>query len=217
MRHAGGDSACEVPGAGAGVHGAVPPRVGGHRSPGDRPRGQCVGGAGHGDGRVDDSVRAARSAGASPLAALAQRRAGGGRKGQPSPTRPSCGTCTCWWSPRRPAILIPRFGGRAGACGRWPWRWTGWAITSVKRWSRSCCTPSATASKAHVKSREGRQHPDRDAQFRYIAQVVRRWQRQRQPTISVDTKKKELVGDFKMAGASGAQRRRPSGSAFTIS
>ena len=52
----------------------------------------------------------------------------------------------------------------------------------------------------NVKTREGRQHPDRDAQFRYIAQVVRRWQRQRQPTISVDTKKKELVGDFKNGG-----------------
>ena len=52
----------------------------------------------------------------------------------------------------------------------------------------------------NVKTREGRQHPDRDAQFRYIAQVVRRWQRRRQPTISVDTKKKELVGDFKNGG-----------------
>ena len=52
----------------------------------------------------------------------------------------------------------------------------------------------------NVKTREGRQHPDRDAQFRYIAKVVRRWQRRRQPTISVDTKKKELVGDFKNGG-----------------
>jgi DDE family transposase len=42
----------------------------------------------------------------------------------------------------------------------------------------------------NAKTREGRQHPDRDAQFRYIAQIVRRWQRRRQPTISVDTKKK---------------------------
>jgi Rhodopirellula transposase DDE domain len=52
----------------------------------------------------------------------------------------------------------------------------------------------------NVKTREGRQHPDRDAQFRYIAQAVRRWQRRHQPTISVDTKKKELVGDFKNGG-----------------
>ncbi|TAK30233.1 MAG: ISAzo13 family transposase [Myxococcaceae bacterium] len=52
----------------------------------------------------------------------------------------------------------------------------------------------------NVKTREGRQHPDRDAQFRYIADAVRRWQRRGQPTISVDTKKKELVGDFKNGG-----------------
>ncbi len=52
----------------------------------------------------------------------------------------------------------------------------------------------------NVKTREGAQHPDRDAQFRYIAELVRREQHRRQPTISVDTKKKELVGDFKNTG-----------------
>ena len=52
----------------------------------------------------------------------------------------------------------------------------------------------------NVKTREGRQHVDRDAQFRYIAGRVRAAQRRRQPTISVDTKKKELVGAFKTAG-----------------
>ena len=53
---------------------------------------------------------------------------------------------------------------------------------------------------ANVKTREGRQHPDRDAQFRHLAATVRRAQRQQQPTISVDTKKKELIGDFKNGG-----------------
>lgn len=52
----------------------------------------------------------------------------------------------------------------------------------------------------NAKTREGRQHADRDAQFRYIARRVRAAQRAQQPTISVDTKKKELVGDFKNAG-----------------
>jgi len=52
----------------------------------------------------------------------------------------------------------------------------------------------------NAKTREGTQHRDRDAQFRYIAGTVRRSQRRQQPTISVDTKKKELVGDFKNAG-----------------
>ncbi len=50
------------------------------------------------------------------------------------------------------------------------------------------------------KTREGTSHPDRDAQFRYINQQVRRFQAATQPVISVDTKKKELVGDFKNAG-----------------
>ena len=53
---------------------------------------------------------------------------------------------------------------------------------------------------ANRKTREGPAHPDRDAQFRYINQQVRRFQGAIQPVISVDTKKKELVGDFKNAG-----------------
>jgi Rhodopirellula transposase DDE domain len=50
------------------------------------------------------------------------------------------------------------------------------------------------------KTREGDSHPDRDAQFEYIAKQVRAFQRRGQPVVSVDTKKKELVGDFKNAG-----------------
>jgi len=47
------------------------------------------------------------------------------------------------------------------------------------------------------KGREGPNHPDRDGQFRYINGLVRAFQAKEQPVISVDTKKKELVGDFK--------------------
>jgi transposase len=50
------------------------------------------------------------------------------------------------------------------------------------------------------KTREGADHPDRDAQFHYIARKVRQFQRRGQPAISVDTKKRELVGLFKNAG-----------------
>ena len=50
------------------------------------------------------------------------------------------------------------------------------------------------------KTTEGKQHPDRDAQFKYINQKSQEQQRRGQPVISVDTKKKELVGDFKNAG-----------------
>ena len=50
------------------------------------------------------------------------------------------------------------------------------------------------------KTKEGADHPDRDAQFEHINAKVRTFQRRGQPVISVDTKKKELVGDFKNAG-----------------
>ena len=50
------------------------------------------------------------------------------------------------------------------------------------------------------KTREGAGHPDRNAQFEHIARRAKQFQRRGQPVISVDTKKKELVGDFKNAG-----------------
>lgn len=53
---------------------------------------------------------------------------------------------------------------------------------------------------ANRKTREGKQHPDRDAQFQHINKRVRSCQRRRQPVISVDAKKRELVGDFKNGG-----------------
>ncbi len=53
---------------------------------------------------------------------------------------------------------------------------------------------------ANRKTREGNQHPDRNAQFEHINDQVVTFHRQRQPVISVDTKKKELVGDFRNVG-----------------
>ncbi|ANZ21838.1 rhodopirellula transposase [Streptomyces noursei ATCC 11455] len=53
---------------------------------------------------------------------------------------------------------------------------------------------------ANAKTVEGRQHPDRDAQFRYINDRAKGHMAAGQPVISVDTKKKELVGDYKNAG-----------------
>lgn len=50
------------------------------------------------------------------------------------------------------------------------------------------------------KTKEGSGHPDRDAQFRYIQSRVEEIQNQGQPVVSVDTKKKELIGDFKNGG-----------------
>lgn len=50
------------------------------------------------------------------------------------------------------------------------------------------------------KTREGSSHPDRDAQFGYLNDQVTLFQADKQPVISVDTKKKELVGDFHNGG-----------------
>ena len=60
---------------------------------------------------------------------------------------------------------------------------------------------------ANRKMLEGASHPDRDAQFEHINAVVAAAQAAKQPAISVDTKKKELIGDFKNAG----QQWRPKG------
>ena len=56
---------------------------------------------------------------------------------------------------------------------------------------------------------EGKQHPDRNAQFEYISQLAKRFVRQKKPVISVDTKKKELVGDFKNRGREWQPKGRP--------
>jgi hypothetical protein len=53
---------------------------------------------------------------------------------------------------------------------------------------------------ANRKTREGSNHPDRNAQFEHINQEVQRVQKRGQPVVSIDTKKKENVGDFKNLG-----------------
>ncbi len=50
------------------------------------------------------------------------------------------------------------------------------------------------------KTKEGGNHPDRNAQFEHINAAVTKFQRRGQPVISIDTKKKELVGEFKNGG-----------------
>jgi transposase len=68
---------------------------------------------------------------------------------------------------------------------------------------RSVCTllhAQHYSLQANRKTREGNTHPDRDAQFQYINASVKQFQRAHQPVISVDTKKKELVGNFKNPG-----------------
>lgn len=68
-----------------------------------------------------------------------------------------------------------------------------WVVAKLLRELNYSC-------QANRKTREGSSHPDRDAQFRHINQVLQTAIAAGEPAISVDTKKKELVGDFKNNG-----------------
>ena len=62
---------------------------------------------------------------------------------------------------------------------------------------------------ANRKTKEGQDHPDRNAQFEYINQQVRAFQKERQPVVSVDAKKKEMIGDFRNPGREWHRRGQP--------
>lgn len=62
---------------------------------------------------------------------------------------------------------------------------------------------------ANAKTREGSSHPDRNAQFEYINTLAKAFQKRNQPVISVDAKKKELVGNYKNKGAEWSLKGRP--------
>ena len=68
------------------------------------------------------------------------------------------------------------------------------------RRSRSCCTSTATACKRRTRPWRAAQHPDRNAQFEHINAKAEDCIKRGEPVISVDTKKKELVGNFKNGG-----------------
>jgi transposase len=93
-----------------------------------------------------------------------------------------------------------------------PLRWTAKSLRTLARELGAqghACSPSSVAPllrqlgfslQAARKTQQGASHPDRDAQFRYINRTVQAAFDGGQPVISVDTKKKELVGDFRNAG-----------------
>lgn len=62
---------------------------------------------------------------------------------------------------------------------------------------------------ANRKTREGKQHPDRNAQFEYINRRVTACRRRGQPAVSVDTKKKEVLGNRKNAGRTYRRKGKP--------
>lgn len=90
-----------------------------------------------------------------------------------------------------------------------------WTCKSTRRLAEElttqgyCVSPRKVAAllyemeyslQANRKTREGINHPDRNSQFEYIYQSIKKFHRSAQPVISVDTKKKELLGDFSNKG-----------------
>jgi hypothetical protein len=102
-----------------------------------------------------------------------------------------------------------------------PLRWTGKSTrrlaAELRRkgyhvshtWVGQLLHASGYSLQANAKNREGAKHPDRNAQFEHINEQATLQIRQSQPAISVDTKKKELVGDFKNAGQTWHKKGRP--------
>jgi transposase len=144
-----------------------------------------------------------------PLAPDRQRRPGGGRKSyrllQPgllealnrliepvtrgAPTSPLRWTCK---STRRLAAALGAQGFQVGA-------------STVRR----LLVQLGYSLQANRKTREGHQHPDRDGQFRHIHDRVQARQRRREPAVSVDTKKKEILGNHKNSGRTYEPKGQP--------
>jgi len=105
---------------------------------------------------------------------------------------------------------------------RAPLKWTSKSLSHIvsELSQKGYSISSTTASKllqealgyslqALQKTREGISHPDRDAQFHYINRQCQAFQQRHQPVISVDSKKKELVGDFKNGGREWQRKGKP--------
>lgn len=143
----------------------------------------------------------------SPLAGDRQRQIGGGRKSH-AITQPGLQNAL-------DRLIEPTARGSPMN----PLRWT---IKSTHRLARALQKQGYEVSATSVrrmlvamkyslqsnrKTREGAQHPDRDGQFHHIAERVKARKRRSEPAISVDTKKKEVLGNLKNAG----QTYRPKG------
>jgi transposase len=102
-----------------------------------------------------------------------------------------------------------------------PLRWTCKSVRNISDFLREHgydVSPKTVATILHDleyslqgnrKTKEGKNHPDRDAQFKYINKVVKQFLRKQLPVISVDTKKKELVGNYKNPGKEWKAKKMP--------
>lgn len=151
---------------------------------------------------IDVGVRELRARAAKPKSPVGVgiRRAGGGRKRATDVDEGLQEALT--------ALLEPVTRGHPESPLRWTCKSTQKLAEELRRQNHPVGARTVAALlreagyslQANRKTREGASHPDRNAQFEFINEEVLRLQRQRQPVISVDTKKKELVGDFKNGG-----------------
>ena len=106
------------------------------------------------------------------------------------------------------ALVDPTTRGHPESPLRWTCKSTGTLAEELQRQNHPVSDRTVAALlkaagyslQANRKTREGSSHADRNAQFEYINRRVLALQRQGQPVVSIDTKKKELVGEFKNAG-----------------
>ena len=149
---------------------------------------------------ITAGIRDLQAPGAAPMAAGRTRRPGGGRKFVEE-TDPGL------WD-ALDALIDPVTRGDPESPLRWTCKSTRRLAAELGRQGHPVSARTVAALlhemgyslQANRKTREGSKHPDRNAQFEYINGQTRRLQKRGQPVVSVDTKKKELLGEFKNAG-----------------
>ena len=109
-------------------------------------------------------------------------------------------TCSSCWSPRRWVIRCGRCGGYRRATRSWRRHCARWG-TDRQEQHPQVAGLLQYRRQVNRKTLEGSRNPDRDAQFEHINASVLAMQAADKPVISIDTKKKELVGDYKNAGS----------------
>jgi transposase len=148
-------------------------------------------------------------AGADPLSANRQRRAGAGRRAREVEQPELIGALE--------RLVEPVARGDPMSPLRWSCKSTYTLADELKRqgfqvspWKvGELLRKKGYSLQANRKTREGKQHPDRNAQFERINRRVKACQRQGQPAVSVDTKKKEVLGNRKNAGRTYRPKGKP--------
>jgi hypothetical protein len=115
------------------------------------------------------------------------------------------------------ALVDPSTRGHPESPLRWTSKSTGKLAEELRQQNHSVSDRTVAALlkaagyslQANRKTREGSSNEDRNAQFEYISQRVLAFQKKGEPVVSIDTKKKELVGEFKNAGQEWEPQGKP--------